>query len=74
MVNSSLLGKAYIFQLVVHEENCAPGHVLKVHFEGFQDHLHRIEWILTIYHVGHIEVDLIKFLDIKFLDAAAKST
>ena len=61
-------------QLVTHDENRAPGHVLKVHFECFKNHLHRVEWISLIHCVSHVEVDLVKFLDIKLLDAASECT
>ena len=74
MIKSTLVWEAYFLQLVSHDENRAPGHVLKVHFERFQNHLHRIEWVPTIYCVGHVEVDLVKFLDIKLLYAASKCT
>ncbi len=69
--NSNLVWEAHIFQCVVHEENCAPGHVLKVHFECFQNHLHRVEWILRIDKLSHVEIYLIKFLNVKLLNAAS---
>ena len=73
-VKSSLLREADILQLVAHDENCAPGHILKVHLEGLENILHRIEWVLRIDHLCHVEVDLIKFLDIELLDAGTKCT